>query len=202
VDSQVKERIVGAAVLVALAVWIIPWVLDGPDEPVVEAESGAALTLPPPEASPPVRTETVEVERRPPPITPRAAPPPELRPAEASRIEAEAVAEVTAPTPAPVARVSSPEPVRAPAAEAAPVTAPAGGEWTVQLGSFSELANANQQARRVSEFGYTARVSEFRSSGGIMYRVRVGGFESRELAEVAASSLSAHGFPPRVFPPE
>ena len=30
-EQGLKERLVGAAVLVAIAVWLIPWVLDGPD---------------------------------------------------------------------------------------------------------------------------------------------------------------------------
>jgi cell division septation protein DedD len=43
-DQGLKERLVGAAVLVAIAVWLIPWVLDGPEAPL---ESGAsALQLP------------------------------------------------------------------------------------------------------------------------------------------------------------
>ena len=31
-DQGLKERLVGAAVLVAIAVWLIPWVLDGPED--------------------------------------------------------------------------------------------------------------------------------------------------------------------------
>jgi DedD protein len=73
--------------------------------------------------------------------------------------------------------------------------------WSVQLGSFSEPANARQLASRVSEYGYAARVSDFRSDGRNMHRVRVSGFASRDEAEAAASSLSAHGFVPRVFSP-
>ena len=46
-DQGLKERLVGAAVLVAIGVWLIPWVLDGPEEPL---ETGArSLQLPPAE---------------------------------------------------------------------------------------------------------------------------------------------------------
>ena len=30
-DAHLKERLIGAVVLVVLGVWLIPWVLDGPD---------------------------------------------------------------------------------------------------------------------------------------------------------------------------
>ncbi|MDX1561366.1 MAG: hypothetical protein R3305_00470, partial [Gammaproteobacteria bacterium] len=64
-DSQVKERLVGAAVLVALGVWLIPIVLDGPDEPGASnpAADGASLELPAAdESGAPIRTETVELD--------------------------------------------------------------------------------------------------------------------------------------------
>ena len=51
-------------------------------------------------------------------------------------------------------------------------------------------------AGRVADFGYEAEVTEFRSNGRTMYRVRVEGFATRERAEVASSSLAAHGIIP------
>ena len=40
-DRSLKERLIGASVLVGLAVWLIPWVLDGP-LPDTEFEAGAS----------------------------------------------------------------------------------------------------------------------------------------------------------------
>jgi DedD protein len=204
VHSQVKERIVGAAVLVALAVWIIPWVLDGPDEPAVESEPAAELNLPPGDDSPPIRTETVELERPGPAAVRSPAPPEPSAEAPASPESEAAVADAVAPA----TRIAPPEPTPTPppaapvAASPAPAANAANGGWAVQVGAFSDRANATRQAERVSDFGFTAGVSEFRSNGAPMYRVRVGGFASREQAEVALSSLSAHGFVPRVISPE
>ncbi|MGD8341900.1 MAG: SPOR domain-containing protein, partial [Gammaproteobacteria bacterium] len=82
------------------------------------------------------------------------------------------------------------------------VSTAAPGGWSVQVGSFGEVANANQLVTRLSTFGYSASVSEFRSGGAMMYRVRVRGLESEGDAEVAASALSARGIPVQVIPPE
>jgi cell division protein FtsN len=70
------------------------------------------------------------------------------------------------------------------------------GDWSVQLGAFGERANAVQLEGRVADLGFEAQVSEFRSSGRTMYRVRIEGFATRERAEAARSSLAAHGIIP------
>src|SRR5262245_64995684 len=58
-DQGLKERLVGAAVLVAIAVWLIPWVLDGPED---GAEPPAnALQLPSAEEPMPMRTQTLRL---------------------------------------------------------------------------------------------------------------------------------------------
>src|SRR6185503_20723894 len=58
-DQGLKERLVGAAVLVAIAVWLIPWVLDGPENPV---ETGpASLQLPASQEQVPMRTQTLKL---------------------------------------------------------------------------------------------------------------------------------------------
>ena len=207
-DRSLKERLIGAAVLVALAVWLIPWVLNGP-EPAVEAES-EALELPAAESSSTVRTQTIRLDENRDPPTP------------ASRDET-----VAAPTPAPSETVAAPTPEPAPEVAAprietsppepppqaastneepdppeepqAPLVSdeptPSGGEaWMVQIGSFSEEDNARRLVQRVATFGFNARVSTFNASAGPMYRVRVGPESSRERAVAIASSLSAHGF--------
>ena len=65
-DSKVKERIIGAAVLVALGVWLIPWVLNGsdPDEPGLAPVADSELL--PAAGTSTVRTETVELDQSPP----------------------------------------------------------------------------------------------------------------------------------------
>ncbi|HEX6995582.1 MAG TPA: SPOR domain-containing protein [Gammaproteobacteria bacterium] len=58
-----KERLIGAVVLAALAVWLIPWLLDGPDEPITGA--GNALELPVPSGHVgEIRTEVIDLAAR------------------------------------------------------------------------------------------------------------------------------------------
>ena len=62
-DQGLKERLIGAAVLTVLAVWLIPWLLDGPDEPIVDER--AALELPVPSGHVgELRTEVIDLSAR------------------------------------------------------------------------------------------------------------------------------------------
>jgi DedD protein len=200
-DQGLKERLVGAAVLVAIAVWLIPWVLDGPEAPV-ESTSGS-LQLPAAEEPMPMRTQTLRLgdavepsaESLPTAAVSRQEPEPEAQPP-----PAEAAA---TPAETPVVAAVRTEPERAPAAAPSPPPAPtppkpaaaaaATGDWTVQLGSFGEEANARRVAQRSGTFGYKAEVSTVKSGGRTLYRVRVGSARSRPEAEATVSALKAHG---------
>ena len=187
-DSKVKERIIGAAVLVALGVWLFPWVLNGSDPAATAPNPFAEVELLPAAGTSAVRTETVELDQVPTRIDepePETEPPPPV--AVITSTNSEPPVEIAAASPA----------VAAPTAAAPPATV----GWSVQIGSFGEVGNAQRLASRAAEYGYEAQVSDYRNDGRIMHRVRVGGFASRDAADAAASSLSAHGFVPRVFPP-
>jgi DedD protein len=209
VDSKVKERIVGAAVLVALGVWLIPWVLNGKsDADDADAPPVSDTELLPAADDTAVHIETIELE---PPLAAvrDETPPPEMEPEidiapvpdtpAASPADGEPAAAAVEPPPV-VAAAPEPEPP-APKAAAPEPAAPEPDSWSVQLGSFGEPANARQLASRIADYGYQAQVSDYRSDDRIMHRVRVSGFATRAEAEAAASSLSAHGFVPRIFPP-
>jgi DedD protein len=188
-DQGLKERLVGAAVLVALGVILIPWVLDGPDAPL---ETGTnSLQLPAAEEPMPMRTQTLRLDET-------VAPPAE-EPAPAATAGAPAASE-TSPAPpetsvatTPVRAVPSPEPRTAAAEPPKPAATAAGGAWIVQLGVFGEEANARRMAQRSSTFGYKADVSSYRANGRTLYRVRVGSATSRGQADATASALRAHG---------
>jgi len=203
-DQGLKERLVGAAVLVAIAVWLVPWVLDGPEAPL-ETNSGS-LQLPAAEEPMPMRTQTLRLgdaaddeaespaTAAAPPVedepAPAVAPPPaetasaaaETPIVTAARTQAQPAAEVATSQPPPAA--PPPKPTPAPAAT---------GDWTVQLGSFSDEANARRLAQRSSTFGYKAEVSSYRSGSRTLYRVRVGPSRTRAEADATASALKAHG---------
>lgn len=184
-DRSLKERVIGASVLVALAVWLIPWVLDGP---VPDAESGVAQA-PAAERSAPLRTQTIRLENR--QNTSAQSGTPDI-PASPATQDSEEVARVT---------LEASEGAQ-PGAVAAPVPIPATAEaqvevvpgWLVQVGSFGDEENARQVAGRLAEAGYTARLYPHRSGGNLMYRVRVGPEPSREGADEIASSLRNRGY--------
>jgi DedD protein len=213
-DQGLKERLVGAAVLVAIAVWLIPWVLDGPENPI---ESGpASLQLPASQEPVPMRTQTLKL----------GEPPAAAQPADASSQKTEppvetvvaaatpeppapappAAAAVTATAPPPATGTPPPpkpataEPPRKPAAAppAAAAATPAKGDWTVQLGVFAEEGNAKRLADRTSTFGYKASVTPYKANGKTMYRVRVGAYGSKATADATASALSVHGITGKV----
>jgi DedD protein len=207
-DQGLKERLVGAAVLVAIAVWLIPWVLDGPE---ADPETpGTSLQLPAAEEPMPMRTQTLRLGDAPEPSVEPAATPPTATPASGASAElqpaaaepaategeptvvaadaAERVVPAAAPAPAattpPKPATTPPKPAAAPAAT---------GDWVVQLGSFSAEANARRLAQQAGTYGYKAQVSSHKDGGRTLYRVRVGPQATRAAADAAASALRAHG---------
>ena len=221
-DRSLKERVIGASVLVVLAVWLIPWVLDGP---VPDAESGAALA-PAADSSAPLRTQTIRLESQqttsvqagapdipgsPTPLDSREVA--EVAPEGASDAQPEvaatavaggATADVRADAPPASAAVVSagvsrevddaPNPAASGTESSATPSVAPGSGWLVQVGSFSDEENARRLADRLDNVGYAARLYPHRAGGGLMYRVRVGPEASREGADEIASSLRDRGF--------
>lgn len=221
-DRSLKERVIGASVLVALAVWLIPWVLDGP---VPDAESGAAQA-PVAAGSAPLRTQTIRLENQQNASAQGDAPdipgmPTPLDSGEVAQVTLEASSEPQpeiAAVPAP-GRPAAEMQLDAPSGSAAVVSAGVSGDvgnapnpaasgtglsattsvepaadWFVQVGSFEAEENARRLAGRLVDAGYTARLYPHRSGGRQMYRVRVGPEPSRERADEIASSLLARDF--------
>ena len=216
-DQGLKERLIGAAVLVALGVWLIPWVLDGKKEQVELDSSDAALRLPTPEEPLPVRSQTLSLDEpepfasepdsaqappsaaapsaqpprtdEPKPAAPGCTTSPSLRARTSRRRRAEPPRQRV-----PAAAAAAEAGGRARRARAGRARTDAKGDWVVQLGSFGEEENAKRLAQRVNTYGYKPDVSSHRSSGRAMYRVRVGPYATRAQADATASALSAHGF--------
>lgn len=102
---------------------------------------------------------------------PRSEPPREERPA----------------TPAPGTTTAGQEPAKTPTPAAAPSTSGSGIQ--VQVGSFSERTQADSLASGLRAKGYRPTVSTTSSNGKTVYRVRVGGYATRDAAEQAARRL-------------
>ncbi len=170
-DNPLRQRLVGAVVLVALAVIFIPMFLGGGRE-----EEGARPVPPePPElaAGEPLELEHV-VEAPPPPEvvrvpvdedTPAAALPPE-----------DAAAKAPIPPPA------------------KPAPAPPGARaFAVQVGSFRERRRALALRDRLRKAGYAAFVEAVTARGRTVYRVRVGPEVKKSAARALRKQLLDKG---------
>lgn len=170
-DERLKQRIIGAVVLIVAAVVFLPMLLSGQDETVqVEVEVPEAPLL---DREPIAPVEPAEL----PPAPTVAAMPETLEPAPAP------VEPVATPEPAPVVEPApEPETVTAapePTAEPAPA---ATGDWVIQLGSFSSAANAEGLSQTLRTQGYNAYTHAVTVQGNAITRVYVGPLASREAA--------------------
>ena len=195
-ERSLKERLIGATVLVALAVWLIPWVLTGPVS-TVGVNSTEGLALPVVQNFEETRTQIINLdENREPPISSSGN-------SVANGINqlAESTRLDVAPQPgSQISNENSFQEETSILAEQEQLVSQVSGEntWVVQVGSFGELENAQRQVQRVATFGFEASVSSFSTSDRTMFRVRIGPASTRVDAEGVASSLVIHGFVPQV----
>ena len=194
-DRALKERIIGVVVLVVFAVIIVPVFLDGSaDQPAVVSE-----TLVLPGQNPETRKQqTIVLDRdRSEPLPAAVTPQPVARAEE----EKKAVEQPVTNTRSEQAAEKTPEPARStpPPAGPPPVTSET-GMWAVQLGSFSNQANAERLAAELRKQGYAAFLSQLQTSDGNLQRVRVGPQKDRDSAEAVAAKLKAAGHASQVVP--
>jgi DedD protein len=67
------------------------------------------------------------------------------------------------------------------------------GMWAVQLGSFSNQANADRLAADLRKQGFAAFLSQLQTESGSLHRVRIGPQKNREGAEAMAAKLNSAG---------
>jgi DedD protein len=72
--------------------------------------------------------------------------------------------------------------------------------WAVQLGSFSNQANAERLAADLRKQGYAAFLSQLQTADGSLQRVRVGPQKDRDSAETVAAKLKVAGHASQVVP--
>lgn len=213
-DQTLQARLIGATVLVALAVLLIPELLSGRKtvEPAIDEGAAAKgtrsftieLGTPGGQASipgPPAPSTTAPVSRTP------AAPAGESGTPEAAgavaRVEPPAVVEAPAAAQSPPDQraAAEPEPAPASAARPAPSSLPepaqAGG-WVVQVGAFGSADTARRLVDELSAAGYEAQVAPVTRSGRTLHRVRVGPASGRPAADQLAQRLKARGLPASV----
>ncbi len=162
-DERLKQRLVGAAVLVLAAVIFVPMLLDQGDG----------------DPKPPARIiQQLPPEPMPPPL-------PEDAPARSVPLDSKPAAAVTAPA-APAAQKLPAKTVKK-AAPVAPAAARSKPGFAVQVGSFSKAGNARGLRDKLAAKGYTA----FVKSSGSVTRVYVGPQSSRGEAEKVLKKLLA-----------
>ena len=212
-DSPLKQRLIGAAVLAALAIIFLPMLLKGPD---VKAPDATEVPLDMP-ASPDQKFETRELPLSEPSTdTPDGgvlgmdtAPATEAVPdsgaqatvpvtaSEPVPLESAGAPAAAAPlpetkpaaaTPAPVA-VIPPKP--APVDETPATAAVAGGKYVVNIGSFSNLDNATVLVNKLRAAKLPLMADKVEVGGKTAMRVRVGPFADRAAAESARQRADA-----------
>jgi DedD protein len=195
-DRALKERIIGAAVLVVFVVLVVPVFLDGPPE------SGDIVSerVPLPGQAAEGETRTVVLARdrdepvpTPAPVSAAVAKTPQPEPEQTAQIAQ------TDPEPRPESK-EKPAPSEPAAQQAAvPADSPT-GMWAVQLGSFGNQQNAERLAADLRKQGFAAFLSQLSTATGQLHRVRIGPQKDRESAEAIAEKLAKAGHKGQVVP--
>ena len=218
-DDALKARLIGATVLVLLAVLLIPELLSGRKAAVPAAAQDASTRG--------TRTFTIELAGSSGSSTVTEAPSVAASPVAKAPAASEpagspaGAAEAPAATPAAESLPPQPasEPVRVAQAADAPSTPPASaappasepdaaiapapviparGGWAVQVGAFGSEASARKLVDQLREAGYRAYVSPVSRGGKTLHRVRVGPEPARAEAESLVAGLKVRGLPATV----
>lgn len=200
-DTALKERLIGAAVLVVLVVLVVPALLSGP-RPASQASEPATgqvaqtevrvveIDLSGPRGASDAGQAVEEVDDPATTQAPAAAADPGI-PATSSTAGALQTPE-TSPEGAPGSQVGPSQAV-AEVGQQAP-----GGAWAVQVAALSNREAAEAMAADLRGRGYAAFVFEYRAEGRVFFRVRVGPEAQRERAEALAGRLASEGLKPSV----
>ncbi|MEH6492822.1 SPOR domain-containing protein [Halopseudomonas sp.] len=179
-DEGLKQRIIGALVLIVAAVVFLPMLLSGqdetvevvvdvPEQPVLDQQPIAPaepVALPQPPQVPVIPTPDTSTEQASTQGVP-VQPPAEPEPA------AEAIPAAEEPVPD------------------VPPTAAVNGDWVIQLGSFSSSSNAEGLSETLRKQGYNAYTHSVSVQGKPITRVYVGPLASRDAANRLRDELAS-----------
>lgn len=212
-ERQLKERLIGAAVLVAIAVIMVPEMFSGPHPHTETAANSASAS------SGEIQTYRIELQsaHSSPALAPEVVQQPAPQPrdevpapvaespvtdsssgssASAKSTSSESIAGASSAS----SRSSNEPPRTRPdvkpkpaAAESSsnPVSAKPDGEWVVQVGSFGTEDKARDIVAKLKGQGFAAYSGKVTVSGKTLYRVRVGATTSRAAAESSAQKIKA-----------
>jgi DedD protein len=195
-EQRLKERLTGAAILVALIVLIVPELFHGHlSERAARAASSSD--------GPPMRSYMIDLGAN-------HSSPMQLGAASARGLAASPAAGTPVASGEPLAAAPTPAPLTsAPSASTAPTTRPqsapiatasprpthakAVADWSVQLGLYAKRVNAEHMVHIAHTKGFPASLAKPDAKG--RYRVRVAGLTSRSAALTLAARLRAAGLP-------
>jgi DedD protein len=214
-DIALKQRLVGAIVLIALAVIVLPMLLGGRPEGSIAERQTIEIPPQPPELD-------FETRRYPIGQTP---PSPNGKTAQDTvrQLPAPAVTEPREQAPGPVATVEL-SPDRPPSLDVSPDAAPSpqtrpdsetentprsapdtpqeqGGRYVVQVASFGSGNNASRLSARLNDLGHSVMLDSVKSDVGTLHRVRIGPYASEAEANeaIAVLKLQISDIKPRVM---
>lgn len=183
-DTRLKQRLIGAVVLVSLAVIFIPMILSGGDPAAKRSPDTAIPDAPEHEFVSRIIPLDKQAPEPGPIVAPKAEEKPDKKATAKAPVKKEVVAEV------------KPKPVEKPAKKQATVakvsppkvskTVPA---WVVQVGSFGSKDNAYSLRDKLRGKGFTSFVDSIHKDGKTKYRVRVGPEVKKENADKLLTSV-------------
>jgi DedD protein len=202
-DDALRQRLVGAAVIIALAVIFVPMLLDSPEDPARTQQVDLSI---PPRTEPGIETRRLPLDpsmTAPAPSTETLAannpetvaePVPAPDAGGIKPVDESAPAVVAPPKPAPSApQTAATAPASPPAAEPSPAkpssnmpTPAKGGRFLAQFGSYAERSNADSLVRDLGKAGVPADIEILKSgSGRSLHRVRSKPYATRTEADAA-----------------
>ncbi|PZQ18687.1 MAG: SPOR domain-containing protein [Rhodanobacter denitrificans] len=203
-DISLKQRLLGAAVLIALAIIFVPMFLSG-SGPKQESETVSLQIPPAPDREFQTRVLPVEpaVPTPSPSSNPPAADPTPAPPSDAlatvdipRRTEPPAEPAATtppAPAPTPAAPAAATPDRTAPASPAAATGIAANGRYFVHLGDYGNAKNADDLVAGLKRGGFVAFAEPSAFQGKQTTRVRVGPYADRAAAEAARLRIAGTG---------
>lgn len=201
---RARRRLIGAIVLVAAIVVILPMVLDSeprPSQPITvqipQPDSGGfapkLAPLPPPpvggkEAAPPPKPVAE-------PARVAAAPLPKEAPKEApAAVKETPVAAKESPAPVAEAPTDTPRATAKPQPKAPrPAAQAKGGNHVIQVIALADAGKAKQMQQQIASAGIRSYTEVVKTAKGDVTRVRAGPFTSRSAAEKAREQLKTLG---------
>ena len=209
--QRARHRLIGAAVLVLIAIIVLPRVLDSKPKSVsndiaitiVSSLPAVVSPQPTPSASAEPKSEEAKATTKP-ALPAAAAPAPAMDAKEPSKAAPPAPAKAVAPSSADKTMgLAAGEEIVVAAKSATPDTASAAasstGKFVIQIGAFASEERANGWIAKLKEQKIPNYVlNRTGADGSKLLALRAGPFSDKETAEAAEKKIKAMGLTPRI----